>query len=292
MDMRARANRRASQGGDLLLAGQTTQSETLRHQLRLLAAKSDGAEAQQEVNFPRKGVQSVELDIGSDDDLLPSVQSSRSNSVVESVDGNSSADFPPPPPPLPTAAQPKHKLVRQSSPIDRDLSEALDESYEIMSMDFRRANSGQADRNSSNGSRSASDSPSPMITETSNRFVRRGDVSRDEYDDYSSSPMTSVSLDEQSRGREASGAAGVAILPSPSPDSGIHDFAETLCSSPVSELATTGEEMRQVELRNRFLNLCIQFLCIICDCCHHRGSICTVSFTIHNLIIKLNCLCN
>jgi len=248
MDMRARANRRASQGGDLLLAGQTTQSETLRHQLRLLAAKSDNAEAQ-EVNYPRKGVQSVELDIGSDDDLLPSVQSSRSNSVVESVDGSNSADFPPPPPPLPTAAQPKHKLVRQSSPIDRDLSEALDESYEIMSMDFRRANSGQADRNSSNGSRSASDSPSPMITETSNRFVRRGDVSRDEYDDYSSSPMTSVSLDEQSRGREPTGVAGgAAILPSPSPDSGIHDFAETLCSSPVSELATTGEEMRQVGL--------------------------------------------
>jgi len=240
MDVRARANRRASQGGDLL-GSQTAQSEMLRHQLRLLAGMSDGSESQQ-----RKGVQSVELDIGSDDDFLPSVQSSRSNSIVGSIDGDS-ADLPPPPspPPLPKSSQPKHRLVRQSSPIDRDLSEALDESYQIMSMDFRKANSsGQVDRDR-DSSRSADDSPAPMIHETSNRFVRQGEVSRDDYDDYASSPLTSVSLDDQSRGTGAPD-KGAAVIQSPSPDSGIHDFADTLCSSPVSELANTSEETPQV----------------------------------------------
>ena len=245
MDPRARANRRASQGGDLL-ASHVMQSETLRYQLRLLAGRSDESGASEPESFRRREVQTVELDIGSDDDLLPTVNSSRSNSVVgesSSVDGdnNNADELPPPPPPLtlpPSAVgQQKHKLVRQASPIDQDLSQALDESFDIMSMDYRQSNS-------------SSESPlPPAIVDASNKFVLRrgGELSREEYDNNNvEEPARSSSygsrFDEDDTRRRRVVEEVAALIQSPSPDSGIHDFADTLCSSPVSELAANGDE--------------------------------------------------
>eukprot|EP00092_Neocalanus_flemingeri_P105704 GFUD01135516.1.p1 GENE.GFUD01135516.1~~GFUD01135516.1.p1 ORF type:complete len:1838 (+),score=444.40 GFUD01135516.1:529-6042(+) len=260
LSMGAKANRRASQGGDVLAA--QLKSETLRNELKNLHLQATTEPAY------KREFREVELDINSDDDLLPSMRSSRSNSVInfssedETTEKNElEQEF---------AIKEMEKdvfnhreKVERSKLVNAEISKALDESYEAMSLSnpnnfeftaikdtiivdqksiksdspiiFEATNPKFSEESQQNYEFSDHDSVSTLshpsndditIMSSDNLIVSRDDILTnlpDERGHHDMIPHTNMM--DSTRQENA--------IKSPSPDSGIHDFADT-CSSPVS----------------------------------------------------------
>jgi len=257
LSMGAKANRRESQGGDIMAA--QLKSETLRNQLKNLHL-----EAIEEPKYKRE-FREVELDINSDDDLLPSMRSSRSNSVSsedETTEKNENDQG------FAIKEMEKDLLnhrekVERNKLVNAEISKALDESYEAMSLSNQNNLEFTAIKDTIIVDQNTIKSDSPIIFEATNPKFSEESQQNYEFSDHDSVSTLShpsnddmiitspenliVSRDDiltnlptESRHRDLIPLTNMMnstrqenAIKSPSPDSGIHDFADT-CSSPVS----------------------------------------------------------
>jgi len=260
MSMGAKANRRASQGGDVLAT--QLQSETLRHQLKNLHMQ-----ATEEPAYKRE-FREVELDINSDDDLLPSMRSSRSNSVInfsseDETTGKNELHSEFAIEEMKKDVKIHRRTVDQSKLVNVEISKALDESYEAMSLSNTNDSEFTAVKDTIFVDNKSVKSDSPIIFEATNPKFSGEPTQNYEFSDHDSvstlshpsnddMPIMSTdtlivsrddiltNLPSERRHHDMLPHTGMMdstrqenSIKSPSPDSGIHDFADT-CSSPVS----------------------------------------------------------
>jgi len=255
MSMGAKANRRASDEGNVPAQ---MQSETIRQQLKI------GMQPSEEPAYKRE-FREVELDINSDDDLLPSMRSSRSNSVssVDEPSENNQLHSEFAMKEMEKDVQIQRKIMDQNKLVNSEISKALDESYEAISLTNTHDSEFTAVKDTIFVDENSVKSDSPIIFEATNPKFSGESTQNYEFSDHDSVSTLSHPSNDDMPGMSgdnllvshqdvltnlSSERRHHEMLPhtnmmnstrqehsikSPSPDSGIHDFADT-CSSPVS----------------------------------------------------------
>ena len=206
-------------------------SESVRRALTQL--NLGGMEAEAPPAYKREW-KAVQLEIEEEDMGLPSMNSSRSNSVVELSSDEESREVAKQHSEFAMKDLEKQVVTQRVPPVNPEISKALDESFAVMSMTPEQDDSYVTVADTVVVGKSPSPEP-PILCEAKNLHMASHDMEFSEPEE-SSSVGDGEPPPDAVRPREAP-----TLTQAPSPDSGIHDYGGEQCASPVSSLGLCRE---------------------------------------------------